>query len=292
MILKPKYRYLLIKGCKKDIKLLCEIAKVSASGYYKWLRRFGKQRKDHNDYLLVKTIFDKGKGKYGARTIEMELREAKTPMNLKKVRRIMRDYGLAAKIRRVNPYKMMMKKTMEHTTAPNILDRKFDQKEPYKILGTDISYLPYNCRFAYLSIIKDMVTGEILSWELSQHLEMEIVMNTIEKLARADGKDFEGVLLHSDQGFHYTNPLYIEKLKGLKIIQSMSRKGKCIDNAPTESFFGHMKDDIDLKGCKTYEEVNLIVGEYMRYYNYERMQWERKKMTPVNYRNHLLKTGG
>jgi transposase InsO family protein len=275
-----------------EIALLCEIAKVSASGYYRWRKHFGEQKKDHEDYLLVKAAFDKGKGKYGARTVEMKLREAKTPMNLKKVRRIMREYGLITKIRRVNPYKMIMKKTMEHTTAPNILDRKFDQKEPYKILGTDISYLPYHHRFAYLSVVKDMVTGEVLSWELSQHLEMGIVMNTMEKLKRVDGKDFEGVLLHSDQGFHYTNPLYIEKLKGLKIIQSMSRKGKCIDNAPTESFFGHMKDDIDLKACKTYEEVSLIISEYMRYYNDERQQWDRKKMTPVEYRNHLLKSDG
>lgn len=281
---------MIIKKLHSDISVLCSIAKVSRGGYYKWRSHFGEQKKDYGDYLLVKMMFDKGKGKYGARTVVMKLKEVKTPMNLKKVRRIMKDYGLVTKIRRVNPYKMAMKKTMEHTTAPNILDRKFDQKEPYKILGTDISYLPYHYRFAYLSIVKDMVTGEILSWELSQHLEMEIVMNTMDHLARADGKDFEGVLLHSDQGFHYTNPLYIEKLKAMKMIQSMSRKGKCIDNAPTESFFGHMKDDIDLKGCKTYEEVNLIVSEYMRYYNYERAQWDRKKMTPVDYRNHLLET--
>ena len=273
-----------------DITLLCDIAKVSTSGYYKWRSHFGEQKKDYEGCLRVKEIFDKGKGKYGARTVTMKLCEAKTPMNIKKVRRIMRDYGLVTKIRKVNPYKMVMKKTKEHTTAPNILNREFNQKEPYKILGTDISYLPYNYRFAYLSVVKDMVTGEILSWELSQHMEMDIVMNTISNLTRADGKDFEGVLLHSDQGFHYTNPLYIEKLKELKMIQSMSRKGKCIDNAPTESFFGHMKDDIDFKGCKTYDEMYFIVSEYMQYYNQERAQWDRKKMTPVDYRNHLLKS--
>ena len=76
----------------------------------------------------------------------------------------------------------------------------------------------------------------------------------------------------------------------MKMIQSMSRKGKCIDNAPTESFFGHMKDDIDFRGCKTYDEMYFIVSEYMQYYNQERAQWDRKKMTPVDYRNHLLKS--
>jgi len=110
-----------------EITLLCEIAKVSTSGYYRWKKHLGEPKKDHDDYLLVKAIFDKGKGKYGARTLEMKLREAQTPMNIKKVRRIKRDYGLVTKIRKVNPYKMAMKKTAEHTTAPNILDRKFAQ---------------------------------------------------------------------------------------------------------------------------------------------------------------------
>jgi putative transposase len=277
----------MIKSIKMDISLLCSIAKVSTSGYYKWLPSSEKEEKDYGDYLLIKAEFDEGKRKYGARTICMNLEK---PMNLKKIRRIMTKYALVTKIRRKNPYKDIMKKTMEHTTAPNILNREFDKKEPYKALGTDITYLPYHYRFAYLSVVKDMVTGEVLSWELSQRLEMGIVMNTMKNLKRDDGKDFEGVLLHSDQGFHYTNPLYIQKLKELKMIQSMSRKGKCIDNAPTESFFGHMKDDIDLRGCKTYEEVKLIISGYMRYYNYERRQWDRKKMTPVEYRNHLLKT--
>ena len=80
------------------------------------------------------------------------------------------------------------------------------------------------------------------------------------------------VLIHSDQGFHYTNPEYRKLLKDNNVIQSMSRKGNCIDNAPMESFFGHFK----------YED------EYMYYYNNERYQWSRNKMTPVQYRSHLL----
>ena len=72
------------------------------------------------------------------------------------------------------------------------------------------------------------------------------------------------------------------------MIQSMSGKGSCIDNAPIESLFGHLKDELDYKFCKTFEELRLVITEYMRYYNHERNQWERKKMTPVEYRNHLL----
>jgi putative transposase len=99
---------------------------------------------------------------------------------------------------------------------------------------------------------------------------------------------YENIMIHSDQGFHYTNPVYIEIVKELKMIQSMSRKGNCIDNSPIESFFGHMKDELNYKSCKSFDELRLEIGEYMRYYNQERKQWERKKMTPVDYRNHLL----
>ncbi|HEY4478954.1 MAG TPA: IS3 family transposase, partial [Candidatus Paceibacterota bacterium] len=98
----------------------------------------------------------------------------------------------------------------------------------------------------------------------------------------------QDALIHSDQGFHYTNPLYIEQIKGLNMIQSMSRRGNCIDNAPIESFFGHLKDDVDYKDCKTFDELHSLIATYMQYYNNERQQWDLKKMTPVGYRNHLL----
>ncbi|MBU0648432.1 IS3 family transposase [Patescibacteria group bacterium] len=154
---------------------------------------------------------------------------------------------------------------------------------------TDITYLPYNHRFAYLSVVKDIATGEVVSWYLSKHLEMELVLKTAERMKKHKFLSNQTKpLLHSDQGFHYTNPLFISKMKEMKIIQSMSRKGNCIDNAPIESFFGHLKDDIDYKQCQTFEQVHAMIRQYMRYYNHERQQWNLKKMTPVEYRNHLL----
>ena len=94
--------------------------------------------------------------------------------------------------------------------------------------------------------------------------------------------------IYSDQGFHYTNPQYADRVKGMGMVQSMSRKGNCIDNAPIESFFGHFKDDVEYKDCKTFEELKIKVDEYMNEYNNERHQWGIQKMTPVEYRNHLL----
>ena len=263
---------------------MCGIAKVSRSGYYRWLKNADKSEKDYEDYLLIKEIFEAGKSKYGWRQIRMHLeRKKKIKMNHKKIIRIMKKYNLAAKIRRRNPYKAIMKKTAEHRTFANQLNRDFTQTIPRRFFCADITYLFFNNRAAYLSVIKDIATGEIMAWQISQRITMELVLETIGQMNK-----YQDALIHSDQGFHYTNPQYIERVAALEIRQSMSRKGNCIDNAPIESFFGHLKDDIDYKSCKTFEELRLLVENYIKYYNNERAQWDLNKMTPVEYRDHLL----
>jgi len=210
-------------------------------------------------------------------------RKKKIIMNHKKIIRIMKNYNLVAKIRRRNPYKAIMKKTAGHRTFENKLSRNFNQIIPHRFFSTDITYLFFNNRTAYLSVVKDIASGEIVAWYLLPHITMELVLKTIEQM-----KPYQNALIHSDQGFHYTNPEYIEKIKALEMIQSMSRKGNCIDNSPIESFFGHLKDDVDYKNCKTFEELYQLIENYIRYYNCERAQWDKNKMTPVEYRDHLL----
>lgn len=264
---------------------MCELAHVSISGYYKWLKTCNRPDKDYKEYLLIKEIFDSKKQKAGWRTIQMEL---VVQMNHKKIQRIMKKYGLFCKIRKVNPYKMIAKKTAEHRVCNNILNREFDIKTPYHFFSTDITYIFYNYTLAYLSVIKDIATGEVVGWKVSKRLEMNIVIDTLTNMTNTVTLNLKDVLIHSDQGFHYTNPEYICKVKELCMVQSMSRKGNCIDNCPIESFFGHFKDEVDYKQCKSFEELCLLINQYMKYYNYERKQWTRKKMTPVDYRNHLL----
>lgn len=260
---------------------MCDLAHASRSGYYKWLKHTDEPDKDYNDYLKIKAVFGQGKGKWGWRNIKMRLSD----MNHKKIQRIMKKYGLRATVRRKNPYKAIMKKSMEHRIFPNKLHREFNQLVPFKVFCTDITYIPFLSRFAYLSVIKDIASGEVMAWNVSMYMEMTLVTGTIERL-KLDSH--ENIMIHSDQGFHYTNPAYINLLKELKMVQSMSGKGNCIDNAPIESFFGHLKDELDYKSCHSFEELRLAIEEYMRYYNYERKQWTRNKMTPVEYRNHLI----
>ncbi len=182
----------------------------------------------------------------------------------------------------------IMKKTRGHKSFANILNRNFTQSVPYRVFCTDITYLPFNHRLAYFSAIKDIASGEVVGWNLSRHIGMEVVMDSLEQMKTNARLPLTKTIIHSDQGFHYTSPQYINMVKSLGMVQSMSRKGRRIDNAPMESFFGHLKDDVDYQDCKTFEELLMLITEYVRYYNNERQQWDLKKMTPVNYRNHLL----
>ena len=201
----------------------------------------------------------------------------------------MRKYGLVTKIRRANPYKKMAKANQEHRTLPNLVNRQFDQGKPGKVLLTDITYLYYkNGQKAYLSCVKDGCTKQILAHYLSTSLEMNIVYKTLDILKQTMEGFEPGTMLHSDQGVHYTHPDFQKKVKELELTQSMSRKGNCWDNAPIESFFGHFKDEVEYKESMNFSELQQVVDLYFEEYNYRRYQWGLEKMTPVQYRSHLL----
>lgn len=270
------------------------VAGVSRSGYYAWKRAAGvRGERDASDRALVtmiETLCKRHIGTYGYRRITMELRSKGYRGNHKRVLRVMRKEGMGARIRRRNPYKQIMKKTQEHQTCPNLLDRQFAQTAPERVGGTDITYVWVSGlgRFVYLSIVKDFASGEVLAHVVSLSLTIPIATTTVARLAERLGGNIDGFMLHSDQGVHYTHPVYQRKLKTIGMVQSMSRKGNCIDNASTETFFGHMKDELDVSDCRTFSDVQIAIATYMSYHNLERRQWTKKKMTPIEYRDHLF----
>jgi len=281
---------------KDMLSHLCSIAGTSRSGYYRYFSKAGEEthrKREERDKVLREIVqmgYDFKKRSKGARQIKMTLAgEFGIVMNLKCIRRIMRKFGIVCTYRKPNPYKRIIKATREHTVVPNHLCRDFKQGIPGKILLTDITYVPQpNGNWAYLSTIKDASTGEVLAHNLSQSLDMPLVTDTMEKL-KATGMAFpEGAMIHSDQGGHYTSPVFQNIVKSMGLVQSMSRRGNCWDNAPQESFYGHFKDEADFKVCKTFEELREEIDSYMDYYNNFRYQWNLKKMTPIQYRDHLL----
>lgn len=279
------------------LSYLCKATGVSRSGYYNYFSSKSqdlREKRNRKDELLRNNILKAYKfkrRKKGARQIKMTLKnQFKIIYNLKRIRRIMKKYDIVCPIRKANPYRRMMKATMEHRVLPNLLNREFKQETPGKVLLTDITYLSYGQgKRAYLSTVKDSSTNEILAYHLSRNIQLEIAIETIHKLMLYEGNSLaHDAFIHSDQGCHYTSPIFQKLLQRYGLGQSMSRRGNCWDNAPQESFFGHFKDEAHLKKCNTFEELKNEIGDYMDYYNKYRCQWGLKKMTPVQYRNHLL----
>ena len=207
-------------------------------------------------------------------------------MNLKKIRRLMNKYHLYCPIRRGNPYRQMQKAIKTSNYADNLLMREFECYGPRLVLLTDITYIPYNGEFAYLSVILDSFTKQILSYVLSESLEVDFVKETVELLVKNHGIDLhKETIIHSDQGAHYTSMAFNKILKDSEIRQSMSRRGNCWDNAPQESFFGHMKDHLmdRIDGAKKFNQIQAAVDDYMDYYNNERYVWDLAYLSPNEY---------
>jgi len=276
---------------------LCKICSVSRSGYYNYFSLESQKSREQRyvqdekvKEIILKAYHFKGRNK-GARQIKMTLQgKYHITYNLKRIRRIMKKYNILCPIRRANPYRRMMKATREHSVLPNLLNRNFKQNIPGKVLLTDITYLFYGKgKKAYLSTIKDGTTNEILAYHVSDSLAIDIVTDTLHKLKKNKTiKIDKYAFIHSDQGVHYTSPIFQKLVGSYGLGQSMSRRGNCWDNAPQESFFGHFKDEAYIKPCETLEELRKEIKEYMIYYNNDRYQWGLKKMTPVQYRNHLI----
>ncbi len=160
----------------------------------------------------------------------------------------MKKYGLICPIRKVNPVKAMIKTHQLNRTYGNEVNSNFSQGVTKKIILTDITYITYgNGKRAYLSVMKDATTKMILAWKISLSLEVSFVVETIQQLLDFYPGELDmNVVIHSDQGCHYTSISYQELLKENGIKQSMSRKGNCWDNAPQESFFAILKTEMDL----------------------------------------------
>ncbi|RFU62719.1 IS3 family transposase [Peribacillus saganii] len=303
--LPPHQKYILIRSVIEKynltqmVRYLCSVAGVSRSAYYRYFstdsqaNRLQKETQDEQVKEIILKAFHFKRRKKGARQIKMTLEgQFQVVYNLKRIRRIMKKYDIICPIRKANPYRRMMKATQEHRVVPNILNREFKQNVPGKVLLTDITYLFYGQgKKAYLSTIKDSSTNEIVAYHVSDRITMDLATDTVKKLKKNPRfQKAENALIHSDQGTHYTHPDYQKLVRKMGLRQSMSRRGNCWDNAPQESFFGHFKDEAFIKTCSSLEELKREVKRYMTYYNHYRYQWKLKRMTPVQYRDHLLKT--
>ena len=276
------------ENSKLSINLLCKIASVSKSGYYSWLNR-KLSEKEIEIINLIKQQYWVKQGKSGYRTITMDLkRDLHLKINHKKVQRIMREYGLKAIIRKNNNCKNHVKaqrKSENWTIAPNILNCNFNTTQTGKIYSTDVTYLKLkNNQTYFLSAIKDLASGEISAYSISDKHDINLILDTINQLTEIS----DNCIIHSDRGALYSSFRYIQKLKEKGITRSMSEAGKPTQNAPIESFFGHLKDEVDYKKCNNFSELKDKIDNYVYYYNTNRYQWNKKMLTPIEVKEYLL----
>ena len=273
-----------------NVSTLCEIAGVSRSGYYRWVDAAGvraeREEQDRNDFKLILAAYNFRGYKKGVRSIHMRLLHTGVVMNVKKIRRLMHKYNLKCPIRKANPYRRMAKALKTSNVAPNLLNRQFEAHGARAVLLTDITYMRFKNDFLYLSTILDAFTKEALAHVLSESLEIDFVLETVQMMHQDYGVSLNAnTMIHSDQGCHYTSIQFIEIVKNLDLRQSMSRKGNCWDNAPQESFYGHMKDELadKMETWETFEDAKRDVDDWFDYYNNERYQWQLAKLSPRQY---------
>lgn len=274
-----------------NISWLCEAAGVSRSGYYHYLDtediRQQREENDRRDFTIILEAYQFRGYDKGARGIYMRLLHLTPPahMNIKKIRRLMKKYNLFCPIRKANPYRRAAKAIATAQVSPNLLNREFESRGPRKVLLTDITYIINGkAPRCYMCTIIDACTKELLAWTLSVSLEVDFVLAAVNDMVENHGVSLTvETLIHSDQGVHYKSVKFVQLVKDSELRQSMSRKANCWDNAPQESFFGHMKDEIDISQCYSFEDIHQAISDWVDYYNNDRYQWDLAKLSPREY---------
>lgn len=248
---------------------MCRVLNITRQNYYKYKNTVDK---DYDDYLVIKSIFEEGKELYGARRLKKSiLNETGWIINLKKIRRIMKKYDLKVKYHKVFRTNMNQKR-IEENVKSNLLKRNFKCEHINQKWSTDITYIIYNGKRAYLSSIMDLYTRNIISYKISYHMDNTLVMDTLNEAIRKQ-KDVHGVILHSDQGFQYTSNEYKAICESNGIIISMSSKGSLVDNSPIESFHSNLKrETLRSYNITSLKEYIQLVKDWILFYNSNRIR--------------------
>ena len=284
------------------LKQLLAYLGVARATFYYQLTQLTKTDNHQAIKDKIQNIYHTHKGRYGYRRITLALKQLGFVINHKKVQRLMHELGLKAVIRR---------KRSKHSTyrgqvgkiATNVLNRDFKADKPNHKWATDVTEFKVvdeegNAKKLYLSPIIDLYNGEIISHQMHSSPNYGLVAKMLDKALKrlqADGNSDSNqqLILHSDQGWHYQMSNYQQTLKDNGIIQSMSRKGNCLDNAVIESFFGTLKEEIFFHGknsqrVTSIDELRKVIDDYIHYYNHDRIKSKLKGLSPVQYRTQSL----
>ena len=268
---------------KYSISEMCRFFNVSRSGYYDYVKRMEVPAKDLPLAEKIRECQDKNGKTYGYRRVHIWLERQGIYYNPKTILRVMQKYNLLSEVRR----KKYRNYGNYFHRYDNLLNRDFSADKPNQKWVTDISYIKTGQGFLYLSIIRDLYDNSIVAYKTGTEQNINLVLSTIRAAKRKEKVTAE-VQLHSDQGFQYTSHAYFKLTKSYGITPSMSRRGNPYDNALAENFFSILKTEcIYRTKLKTYEEANLLIDQYIHFYNNERIQL-KSKLTPLEKRSQYV----
>jgi putative transposase len=268
-----------------EMKIMARVLEVSTSGYYAWSKRGQSKRASDNLALLetIKGVYDASRGSYGSPRVHAALRRAGSGVSKHRVARLMRSSGLQGK-----SYRQRRVRTThsvhDQPRAINRLERDFSAEQPNQKWLSDITYLDTAQGWLYLCVVLDVYSRRIIGWAFSSGLEATLVVRAFEMACQAR-RPTESVLFHSDQGVQYASLEFRQALLRLKVVQSMSRKGDCWDNAPCESLFSTLKLELNLRKLHgTKLETEALVFEWMEvFYNRQRLHSSLGYQSPAEF---------
>lgn len=267
------------------LSILLSVAQLSRSTFYYQAKLLEEPERDAPLKQQILGLYHCHKGRYGYRRITQAMRNDGQVINHKAVQRVMQDLQLKSLVR---PKKYRSYRGASHAAAPNVLERNFEAEKLNQKWVTDVTEFNVKGEKLYLSTLMDLYNREIIAHQMSSRPSFPLVSSMLGKALSKLSRE-ETPILHSDQGWHYKMPAYRRKLQAKGVVQSMSRKGNCLDNAAMESFFGTLKSELFyLEKFEDAEDLKAKVRSYIRYYNHHRIQLKLKGLSPVMYRTQPL----
>ena len=265
-----------------SVERMAGVIGVSRSGYYAWLGRDESSRERANRDLAeaIRGIQEKVKYRYGSPRVTEELRRAGMAVGHNRVARLMAENGLEARPKR--RFRCTTKAAESRPIAENLLARNFEVSRKNAVWASDITYIATSEGWLYLAVVLDLCSRRVVGWSMSSRLTTDLVLRAF-WMAVLTRKPPEGLLFHSDRGSQYTSRAFCKALERRRMVQSMSRKGNCWDNAPCEAFFATLKNELmDGKAFAGRRAAQAAIFEYIEvFYNRQRLHSTLGYLTPV-----------
>ena len=277
-----KYDFITAKKAKYGVTLICDVLDVRRDAYYKHCSR-GVGVRAQEDIVLaehIHTIWVNSRHTYGVPRIRVELAKAGVHVGKDRVGRLFKASGCVSAHTKVHRYR----KAEKGQAVPNVLDRNFNPDRPGQVWVTDVTYFHVGRQWAYLVTYMDLFNREILGWAVSDKVDKELCLKGFRAAVAKSDLPTKGMVVHSDQGSTYMADLFKKALTDAGIVQSMSGRGVCWDNACAESFFKTIKTELEKNYWATLEELDLSVFSYIEgFYNPRRLHSALGQVSPRDY---------